>query len=99
MMALVLGVILASIWRTSKLYVTGSISTNTGFAPTRAIDPAVAKNVNGVVITSSPAPIPSANNATKRASVPDETPTPKAQLEYLATACSHSTPLGPSIKY
>jgi hypothetical protein len=32
------------------------MSTNTGRAPTRAIEPAVAKNENGVVTTSSPGP-------------------------------------------
>ena len=40
--------------------VTGSISQNTGRAPVRAIVPAVAKKVNGEVITSSPAPMLSA---------------------------------------
>ncbi len=33
------------------------MSTNTGRAPSLAMDPAVAKNENGVVTTSSPAPI------------------------------------------
>ena len=49
---------------TSMLNVSGRMSTNTGVAPTRAMHPAVAKNVNGVVITSSPGPIPSAIKAT-----------------------------------
>ena len=39
------------------------MSQNTGRAPVRAMVPAVAKNVNGEVITSSPAPMP---NAIKR---------------------------------
>ena len=37
-----------------RLKVSGSMSQNTGRAPTRAIVPAVAKKVNGEVITSSP---------------------------------------------
>ena len=49
------------------------MSTNTGRAPSLAIEPAVAKNENGVVTTSSPAPTPSAINAASSASVPDET--------------------------
>ena len=43
--------------------VRGSISTKTGSAPTRLIASAVAKNVNGVVITSSPRPTPSARKS------------------------------------
>ena len=42
------------------LYVAGSISTKTGRAPRRATQLAVEKNVYGVVITTSPGPIPSA---------------------------------------
>ena len=42
---------------------------------TRAILPAVAKKVYGLVITSSPGWMPSAINAISSASVPDETPT------------------------
>jgi len=42
----------------SRLKVLGSISTKTGLAPTAAIASAVAKKVNAVVMTSSPAPIP-----------------------------------------
>jgi hypothetical protein len=45
MIARVRDVIAPSIRAGSRLKVTGSISTNTGLAPTRAIDPAVAKNV------------------------------------------------------
>ncbi len=38
----------------SMLYVSGSTSTNTGVAPARQMAPTVAKNVYGVVTTSSP---------------------------------------------
>ena len=47
-----------------------SMSTNTGFAPINAIISPVAINVNGVVITSSPAFRPSAIIAISSASVP-----------------------------
>jgi len=36
--------------------------------------PAVAKKVKGLVMTASPAPMPSAIRASSRASVPEETP-------------------------
>ena len=59
----------------SRLSVAGSTSANTGVAPRRTIAPAVAKNENGVVTTSSPGPTPQAISAASSASVPDETPT------------------------
>ena len=46
------------------------MSTNTGVAPTLWIVPAVAKKVNGDVITSSPRPMSSARIASRIASVP-----------------------------
>ena len=52
----------------------GSMSTNTGVAPRRAIAPAVAKNVYGVVMTSSPGPMSSAIRHASSASLPDDTP-------------------------
>jgi hypothetical protein len=52
------------------------MSQNTGRAPARAMVPAVAKNVKGEVITSSPAPISRAISASSSASVPEETPMP-----------------------
>src|SRR3954451_5327095 len=74
------------------------MSTNTGFAPTRAIAPAVAKNVYGVVMTSSPSPMPSAIRQARSASVPEDMPTPCAQVEYCAIALSHSSTFGPRMK-
>ena len=50
------------------------MSTNTGVAPSRLTQPAVAKNEYVGVMTSSPGPMPSAISATSSASVPDETP-------------------------
>ncbi len=70
MIAFVRGVIAASSSAGSMLYVRGSMSTNTGFAPISAIISAVAKNVNGTVTTSSPGPMSSAISAISRASVP-----------------------------
>ena len=53
----------------------GSMSANTGVAPTIAIASALATNVNGVVMTSSPGPMSRARSAKCRASVPELTPT------------------------
>ncbi len=72
-MALVLEVIAFSSKLTSILYESGSISTNTGFAPSKAITSTVAKKLKGVVITSSPGPISNAISAINNASVPLET--------------------------
>jgi len=55
--------------------VRGSISTKTGVALLRQIEEAVAKKLKGVVITSSPFPIPKALTAKTRASVPEAQPT------------------------
>jgi hypothetical protein len=54
MMALVLGVIAASILLASMLQVSGSMSMKTGVAPSKAMTSAVATKVNGVVMISSP---------------------------------------------
>ena len=77
MIAFVFGVIAFSIFAGSILNVSGSISTNTGFAPTIPIASDVATNVNAVEITSSPAPISKALKAKCKASVP----------EFKATVC------------
>src|SRR5258708_24539155 len=71
------------------------MSTNTGVAPSRAIAPTVAKNVYGVVITSSPGPMFSAIKQANKASVPDETPTACEHPLYCAIACSHCSTFGP----
>ena len=52
------------------LNVSASMSANTGFAPELCIIPAVAKKVNGVVITSWPAPMSSARSESSSASEP-----------------------------
>src|ERR1039457_3681595 len=71
------------------------MSQNIGRAPLRATVPAVAKNVDGVVITSSPGPIPKAMRASSNASVPEETPTACAHRQYCAAAFSNSVTYGP----
>ena len=47
----------------------------TASRPRRVIEETVEKKVNGVVITASPGPMPSAINANKSASLPEATPT------------------------
>lgn len=54
----------------------------TGFAPQWIMDSMVAINVKGVVITSSPGPIPHAMSARRIASVPLATPTAYLVLKY-----------------
>ena len=70
MMALVREVILASTRLASMLAVSGSMSTNTGTPPASTIISAVAANVNGVVMTSSPGCRSSAISEISSASVP-----------------------------
>lgn len=53
----------------------GSMSAKTGVAPRRVIALTVAKNVNGVVITSSPGPTSSAIRSSSSASEPEAQPT------------------------
>ena len=90
MIAFVRGVMAAAIRAGSMLNVVGSMSTYTGFAPRMAMVSAVATNVNGVVITSSPGPMPRAIIAIWRASVPDAHPTAYFTPRYPATAHSNS---------
>ena len=70
MMALVRGVIAASMRDASMLQVSASTSTNTGVAPSSTIISAVAAKVKGVVMTSSPRPMPKPIIAISSASVP-----------------------------
>ena len=98
MIAFVRGVIAASTRAGSMLKSTGSTSTKTGFAPSRAIAPAVAKKLNGVVTTSSPSCTSSAISAITSASVPLETPTACFTPEYAATSSSSRFTFGPRMK-
>jgi hypothetical protein len=71
MIALVRGVIAASSLSRSMLRVTGSMSANTGVAPTSRITLAVATQEIGVVMTSSPAPMPAIRSAISIVQVPE----------------------------
>ena len=68
-MALVRGVIAASRRSASRLSVSGSTSTSTGRPPRCSTTDAVAENVIGLVITSSPGPTPAASSARCSAAV------------------------------
>jgi len=83
----------------SRLNVLGSMSTKTGTAPSRPTTSAVAMKVKGVVMTSSPVPIPRARSASSRASVPLATPTACGTPWYRATSASSADTLGPSINW
>ena len=74
------------------------MSTKTGLAPTLWIVPAVAKKVNGVVMTSSPGPQSSALSARRSASVPFAQPTAYFVCESSATLRSSSSTGAPRMK-
>src|SRR5687768_5486894 len=94
-MAFVRGVRARATAAGSTLKVSGSISTNTGVAPTRLTQPAVAKNENVGVMTSSPAPMPSAISTTSSASVPDETAMASSTPIMAASSRSRPSTSGP----
>ena len=75
--------------------VRGSMSTKIGVAPASQMASAVAKNVFDVVMTSSPGPMPSARNVSRRASVPEFKPTVSFAFMYWASSCSNFTSCGP----
>src|SRR5581483_11568083 len=81
----------------STLSVSGSTSAKTGVAPVCTITLAVAGHVTGVVITSSPGPIPIATSARCIAAVPDETATACSAPTYSAKRCSSSAARGPVV--
>ena len=99
--AFVRSVTAASAASGSRLSVTGSMSANTGRAPSYSAALAEATNENGLVITSSPRFTPTARSARCRPAVPLETalaykespPTPPTRR---ANACSNSPTFGPS---
>src|SRR6266581_4203946 len=95
MMARVRGVMAASTAAGSILNVSGSMSTNTGVPPALWIVPAVAKNVNGVVMTSSPGLKPSALRGRSSASVPLAQAIPCVAWESLASSPSSRGTAGP----
>ena len=70
------------------------MSTSLGVAPRRETTPAVAKNENVGVITSSPGPMPSAISATSSASVPDDSPTACGTPRYSADLALETVDFG-----
>ena len=58
-----------------RFKVRGSTSTNSGRAPARTTELALAKKLNGVVMTESPGCTPAATKASHSASVPEAQPT------------------------
>ena len=66
------------------------MSTNTGLAPASKIELVDAKKLKGVVMTSSPPPIPKALSATTKASVPEAHV--RACFTPIAVANSFSSP-------
>ncbi len=62
------------------------------------MQPTVAKNVNGVVMTSSPGPMFRLIRQLRIASVPLETPTPNRQSLAAAIFCSSSCTFGPPMQ-
>ena len=95
MIARVRDVITGSTSSARIISVTGSTSANTGRAPTRDTDPAVAKNENVGVMTSSPGPIPSAISETSSASVPDDRPIANGTPTNAAISRSKASTSGP----
>ncbi len=77
------------------LQVSGSMSTNTGVAPSSTMVSAVAAKVNGVVTTSSPGFRPSAISEISSASVPLATVTQCFAPVKAASAASSSATSGP----
>jgi hypothetical protein len=95
MIALVRVVMADSSNLASRLQLSGSMSTNTGRAPSSTITSTVAAKVKGVVITSSPAPTPSAISEISSASVPLATVTQCATPVRAARRCSSCFTSGP----
>ena len=98
MIARVRGVMAARTASGSRLYVTGSISTSTGVAPTRDTHPAVAKKEYVLVTTSSPGPMPSAISTASSASVPDDTLTASGTSRAAISSRSSPSTSGPMMK-
>src|SRR5690606_9977515 len=82
----------------SRVYVRGSTSTRTGWAPTYAMASTVAIKVLAAVMTSSPGPMPYARNAISRADVPESTPTAYFTSQYAANASSNRATSLPRMK-
>ena len=82
----------------SMLYVFGSISQKTGFAPTYKMVLPEATNVNGEVMTSSPAFIPAAMSERCSPAVPLDTAHAYFTPSFFANAFSNRSIKGPILK-
>ena len=97
MIAFVCSVTAAAISAGSMFRSPSRTSTNTGVAPVWTITFAVAGQVIGLVITSSPGPIPSATSASCSAAVPDATASTCSASRYSAIRSSSSAARGPVV--
>ena len=97
MIARVLGVIAVTTLVKSILRVMGSTSTNTGVAPTLKMTLDVATQEIGVVITSSPAPMPASCKAIFMVAVPLAKQRTGRPPKYALKADSNSASLGPEV--
>ncbi len=96
MMALVRSVILAAT-EAGSILPSLPMSASTGVAPVCRITLTVAQNVRGVVITSSPGPIPSATNAKCSPAVQELTPKARGAATYSANSFSNCDVRGPVV--
>ena len=83
----------------SRLKWCGLTSTQTGVAPRRATEPAVAKKVKDGRSTSSPSPTSSAMSARSSASVPEETPSACFTPRKAAQSFSKASRRGPMMNW
>ena len=97
MIAFVLSVTAAATAAGSMFRSPSRTSTKTGVAPVWTITFAVAGQVIGVVITSSPSPIPSATSARCIAAVPEATASTCFASRYSAIRSSRSAARGPVV--
>src|SRR5579862_1434706 len=94
--AFVRGVTAASTAAGSMLSVRGSMSANTGTAPSYTKQFADAANEYGDVITSSPGPMPAEMQSRWSPAVPDDTAAAYGAPTFSANSCSKRSTIGPS---
>ena len=88
--------VIALLIESGSILKSSKTSTNTGFAPVAAIAFVVIIQVYGVVITSSPRPIPRLTKARYKALLPEPTPTANFAPISLANLSSNFFNSGPS---
>ena len=97
MIARVAGVIAASTRSRSMFRVTGSMSTNTGRAPTSKMTWLVATHDSGVVITSCPGPTPAMRRAISIVHVPELKTRTGRPPQYSESFASSAFTFGPDV--